>query len=119
MSEFNSRHPIKHDQYDVWVGWDSSLDTFFATVEDLTLDEEEGSMKVWMGTVPGEYRDLQTFETAFMAQLEVNGITDVTIADELAQQLQADYDKSPPGAGTARKTDELQDFLANWNQQVN
>ena len=119
MSEFNSRHPIEHDQYDVWVGWDSSLDTFFATVEDLTLEDEEGSMKVWMGTVPGEYRDLRTFQTAFTAQLEVNEIINITITDELTQQLQADYDKSPPGAGMERKTEDFRDFITSWNQQVN
>ncbi|MEO0869823.1 MAG: hypothetical protein AAFY17_15575 [Cyanobacteria bacterium J06642_11] len=117
MSEFNSRHQIEHDKYDVWVGWDSSLDTFFATVEDLELDEEDGAILVWIGTVPGEYRDIQTFKTAFTVQLEANGIADATITDELAQQLQADYDKSPPGAGTMRKTQAMQSFLNDWHQQ--
>jgi hypothetical protein len=54
-----SRHDLIpfSKQYDVTIGWDPPLETFFAQVEDLTLarQDDDNAMVVWVGT---SYREI-------------------------------------------------------------
>ena len=109
-----TRHKLAHDRYAASVGWDASLDTFFACVEDPTADEEEGPL-LWLGSLPGEYRGFESFRAAFERQLSDRQITDLALTDEVARLIQADYAAAPPGTGMARKSAAYQGFLSDWH----
>jgi hypothetical protein len=46
-----SRYPIPayDPNYFVVVGWDAPLTTFFAQVEDLTIDDKQAALLLWIG----------------------------------------------------------------------
>jgi len=66
-----SRHELEPfaKRYEVTVGWDRPLNTFFAQVKDLQLtDEEDDPVIVWVGTSYSEIprpEDLQAHIAAF------------------------------------------------------
>ena len=107
------RYCLPHDRYEAYVGWDPALDTFFALVQDPAANEEEGTL-LWMRSLPGEYRDLETFQVAFERQLLDRQVTGLRLTDEVAQLLQADRAAAPPGTGMARKSAAYQGFLSDW-----
>lgn len=47
----------KDKRYEVAVGYDNPLETFFATVIDLEKDEEEADI-LWLGGTPGEVKQV-------------------------------------------------------------
>lgn len=57
-----SRHELPAaDGFEVVVGWDPPLGTFFAQVWDRRVDEDDPAAEVlWIGCTPGEIRDPQT-----------------------------------------------------------
>ena len=111
-----ARHRLAHQYYEAFVGWDAARDTFFALVQDPAAEEEEGPL-LWLGSLPGEYRDLETFKRAFEAQLLERNIDDLELAGDIERCLQADYAASPPGTGMARKSAGYRAFLAGWYKQ--
>lgn len=56
-----SRHELQaRGSFEVVVGWDPPLSTFFAQAWDLTKDEDDPAAElVWIGCTPGEIRDPQ------------------------------------------------------------
>ena len=108
-----SSYDIKHGDYLVFIGWDRPLDTFFATIERLddTGMEEPDMM---LGTEPGEYRDVKSFQRSLSAALLKRDIPDIILSEELVTRLQADYDENPPGTGQQDKTPAMQDFNQWW-----
>jgi hypothetical protein len=58
-----SRYKIDSEQYLIYVGYDQPLRTFFATVEDLNLcEEDEGELLLWVGTGYDEITDLNQLD---------------------------------------------------------
>ena len=108
-----TRYHLPHDRYEAYVGWDASLDTFFACIQDKTADEEEGPL-LWLGSLPGEYRTIETFQADFERQLLDRQIRNLRLTDEVARSLQADRAAAPAGTGMARKTAAYQGFLSDW-----
>ena len=67
-----------------------------------------------MGSLPGEYRTLETFQAAFESQLLDRQIRGLKLTDEVARLLQADRTAAPPGTSMARKSAAYQGFLSDW-----
>ena len=81
-----TRYQINSQQYSIHVGYDRPLRTFFATVEDLNLSDEENYLLLWIGTSYDEIRSI--------AQLQ-NQIADYcSLPDNIIIKLE--QDKSEP-----------------------
>lgn len=86
-----SRHelqpkPGRKDVVRAVVGWDRPLQTFFAQVFFETDDEpEEGEVRIWLGTAPGE---LLTAE-AVIAIVAPYAVVPADLADRLTADMQA------------------------------
>lgn len=52
-------NPYQSDLYLIYVGYDQPMRTFFATVEDQTIAEDEDSLVLWLGTSYDEIIDPQ------------------------------------------------------------
>ncbi|MBW4533194.1 MAG: hypothetical protein KME09_04590 [Pleurocapsa minor HA4230-MV1] len=57
-----SKYKIDSEQYLIYVGYDQPLRTFFATVEDLNLSEDEDGLLLWVGTDYDEITDLNQLD---------------------------------------------------------
>ena len=112
-----SSHDIEHGDYLLFVGWDRPLDTFFATLETLIAEGTE-EPEMLLGGLPGEYRDVESFTAALDAALQERNIEDFSLSEEMQQQLQADYDESPPGTGQQAKTTAMQEFNQWWLHDI-
>lgn len=64
-----SRHGIEANdpRFEITVGWDHPLNTYFVQVEDNEAEDEDDALIVWVGT---SYNEIQTPEAlqAFIAQ---------------------------------------------------
>jgi hypothetical protein len=85
-----SRYPIpaQDPRYEVVVGWDDPLDTFFGQVFDTTAGEDEEACVYWEGA---GYRACQTVD-ALQASLSPFA----TIPDPVVAQLRADQQHAVP-----------------------
>jgi len=76
-----SRHDLIpfSKNYDVTVGWDPPLETFFAQVEDLLLarQDDDDAMVVWVGT---SYREILRPEDLAVHVAQYAALTDVDLA---------------------------------------
>ena len=84
-----SRYPIAayDPKYIVVVGWDAPMTTFFAQVEDLTINDEENDPIVfWIGD--------KDMAIPTISQLESEIAPYATISTEIIEQLQADYEQA-------------------------
>ena len=53
-----SRRQLKaREGFEVFVGWDPPLRTFFAQVYDLSIEDEDEQLLVWLGT---SFRELES-----------------------------------------------------------
>ena len=79
-----SRHavPSFDARYEIAVGWDRPLNSYFAQVEDMHADDDEDPVVVWVGAGPSE---IQTPE-ALRAPIAAYG----TLTDEMISTLAAD-----------------------------
>lgn len=105
-----SRQEIEHKQYAISIGWDRSFDTYFAQVED-TQDATAEEPLLWLGSEPGEYRDLQIFEQAFLKSLTDIGINDFSLNQQQLAVLQKTRDENPPGSGISEKSPSIRGLM--------
>jgi hypothetical protein len=71
-----SRHEVTPlpdaGQVEVFVGWDPPLNTFFAQVFDLDIDEDDPSAELlWIGASFGEIHDLRRVRNALQPWAEL------------------------------------------------
>ena len=111
-----SRIEIEHDSFEIAIGWDSPLDTFFGTIIDPTA-EEGNEVVAWLGMTNGEYRDVDSFVRAFETRLDQLGIVDKNLSTGQIDELQQAQDLNPPGAGMARKTDSMRSALKRFSEE--
>ena len=52
-----SRYAIEHPEYQVIVGWDEALETYFAQLEPSPGSDSE-ELLLWSGTSPGENQEV-------------------------------------------------------------
>lgn len=102
-----SRHIIRHPQYEIVVGWDAALDTYFATV--IAPSQSEDEPVIWLGTVPAEYPELRAFLDVLAGQLQSAGILDVDLSSTLVEQLLADSEQE--GKEFSKKSSDIKRFL--------
>ena len=92
-----SRHDLIpfSKQYDVTVGWDPPMETFFAQVEDLILARQgnDDAMVVWFGT---SFRDILRPE-----DLAVHVAQYATLTDDYLAILRADRAATLDQGGSA------------------
>jgi hypothetical protein len=85
-----SRYRIPPDdpRYEVIIGWDDPLETYFATVFDTTVDEDDAACVLWVG---GALRALPT-----VAALQDCLQAYATIPPEVVAQLRKDHANTRP-----------------------
>ena len=81
VSAFNTK------QFAVIVGWDNSLQTFFAQVWDLDIEDEDGCV-LWAGTYPGSVRSVAALARVIS--------TYAILPEDTAAQLEQDQAASEP-----------------------
>ena len=77
-----SRYAINSDKYSIHVGYDQPMRTFFATVEDPNLPEDEDSLLLWIGTKYDEIKLVDELQLSIADYTRLN--------DEIIQNLEAD-----------------------------
>lgn len=82
-----TQHQIKHDLYEIRIGWDTPLNTFFCSALDPNQDDEE-QVLIWIGTNFDEYQNARQFLDGLKQQMEKHGITDVIFPDSLVETLE-------------------------------
>jgi hypothetical protein len=83
------RIPAENPQYEVIVGWDDPLETYFATVFDTTVDEDEDDACVlWVGGA------LRALPTVALLQEALQGYA--AIPEEVVVQLHHDAATTTP-----------------------
>ena len=87
-----SRNTIKYPPYEITLGWDAALETFFATVIALENADEDEPL-IWIGAMLAEYPELATFLDALKKELTMAGISGVDIPPSLIEKLAADRDR--------------------------
>jgi hypothetical protein len=80
-----SRHCIATEPFEIVVGWDPPLQTFFLQILDLTRDEEQ-EIVLWLGTRPGELPTVADLEAALASH--------ATLTPELRQTLEEEKARS-------------------------
>jgi len=106
-----SRYEIEHGDYQIVVGWDSPMDTFFAQVDD-SRDKEAEEPLVWIGEEFGDFRDLETFNRALSQKLATNGILDFALTTGQLEDLQRDYREKPPGTNLSNTAEGIRRFYS-------
>lgn len=109
-----TQYSIKHQGYDIRVGWNAQMDTYFATVDDGN-DFGAAWPLTWLGSLPGEYRVFEIFYRDFLRQLESIGIKDFALSEEQIGQLKADYVRHLLGSSTARQNPAIIDLRRQLN----
>ncbi|MEM9805599.1 MAG: hypothetical protein AAF959_09995 [Cyanobacteria bacterium P01_D01_bin.56] len=64
-----SRYQLPHNRYDIVVGWDRALETFFAIAADTEADSDSEEVIIWLGTTSHEFREVDLFLEAFVQEL--------------------------------------------------
>ncbi|MEO0684368.1 MAG: hypothetical protein AAFY76_04785, partial [Cyanobacteria bacterium J06649_11] len=70
-----SQHIIKHQNYEIRLGWDAPLETYYASVVDLS-DKVEELPVIWLGTSLNEYPEAGAFLDALNGKLIEAEISD-------------------------------------------
>lgn len=78
-------------RYDLIVGWDNPLDTFFYQVFDTTVDDEETACVRWEGTT---WRAIPTVE-ALQARLAGFAMLPETVCTQLRRDQEQATPRSP------------------------
>lgn len=84
-----SRYRIPHSRYDIVVGWDPPLNTFYGIVVD-TQDVDEERTLLWLGDDWHQYPDLDTFCLQLALAIERLGLTGIHFPPELPTKLAFD-----------------------------
>jgi hypothetical protein len=80
-----SRHHVTTEPFEIVVGWDPPLQTFFLQILDLTRDEEQ-EIFLWLGRQPGELPTVADLEAALASH--------ATLTPELRQTLEEEKARS-------------------------
>lgn len=102
-----SQHTIKHLHYEITLGWDAALGTYFASVIDFS--EEEYPI-IWMGTTLSEYPEPGVFLDVLTEKLIEAEISDVTIP--FTGKLLAD-ERDAERVTFSKKAPEIQRLVAH------
>jgi hypothetical protein len=87
-----SRHCIATEPFEIVVGWDTPLQTFFLEFFEVAKDnDEEDKILLWLGTQPGELPTVADLESALASDALTSH---VELTPKLRQQLEADKTKS-------------------------
>jgi len=113
--DYSSQYVSDHGDYRITFGWDRSMDTFYGMADDVRDTEAEEPL-VWLGDAFGAYRDLEGFKVAFQQALIDVGIEGFAFSSEDLAAVKTDHANNPPGTGLMEKTDGLQEFLLDWQQ---
>ena len=105
-----TRQQIDHGKYQISIGWDRAFDTYFAQVENTEDDLAEEPL-LWLGSEPGEYRELKTFRQSLAKELQAIGINDFELDSQQLKELQANRNENPPGVGIAEKSPAICDLM--------
>ncbi|MDY6936919.1 MAG: hypothetical protein SWY16_04560 [Cyanobacteriota bacterium] len=86
-----SGHTIEHDCYIITVGWDNSLQTFFALLFERSAKDgsQDKEASIILGA-PREFQDIEQFADLFEREARRDGFWGVYIPDELQQTLERD-----------------------------
>jgi hypothetical protein len=103
-----SRHILKHPHYEITLGWDAALETYFATVIALDNANEDEPL-IWIGTMLREYPELAAFLDRLVEALTTAGISGVEVPASLLKALAADRDRE--GRTFAEKSREIKRFV--------
>ena len=103
-NNFMSRHKIDHKTFDIAVGWDRALNTFFAIVDEYDSESEEALPLVWLGTTVGEYSDAREFLAMLTAKLEPLGLAALVSQSLLSTLMQ---DQTVEGYGYEERPEVL------------
>lgn len=85
---FMSRHKIDHKAFDIAVGWDRALNTFFAIVDEYDSESEEELPLVWLGTTVGEYPNASEVLAVLTTKLEPLGLAGLVPQSLLSTLMQ-------------------------------
>ena len=84
-----SRYRIPSDRFDIWVGWDRPMQTFFAQVWPVAESgEREDDPILWVGLEHDEIQSLDVLQDHLRPY--------VRIPDEVAFNLNVDFATSEP-----------------------
>lgn len=100
-----SRYRIPHARYDIAVGWDPPLNTFYGIIVDTqTVDEERALL--WLGDGWNQYPDVKDFCLQLGLAIEQLGLTGMCFPPGLPAQLALDQQRE--GIGRERPAHLLQ-----------
>lgn len=79
-----SRHDVesRDPRFQITVGWDNPLNTYFAQVEDTEAEDEDDPVVVWVGTSHGEIQAPEALQ-GFVAKYG-------NIPEDILEDLRAD-----------------------------
>jgi hypothetical protein len=104
-----SMYLFENNRYAINIGWDSPLNTFFATVFDNKHENYLDEPLIWLGTQVGEYPDVHQFLSTLSQKMSENGIIDITFPDNLTETLESDQKRE--GEGFNKRPTEIQNFV--------
>lgn len=104
-----SRYLFENNRYAINIGWDSPLNTFFATVFDNEHENYLDKPLIWLGTQVGEYPNVHPFLHVLSQKMNENGIIDIALPDDLAETLEEDQQRE--GEGFKERPTKLQNFV--------
>jgi hypothetical protein len=104
-----SRYLFENNRYAITIGWDSPLNTFFATVFDNERESEFFEPLIWLGTQVGEYPDVHQFLSTLSQKMSENDIINITFPDNLTETLESDHKRE--GEGFKKRPTEIQNFV--------
>jgi hypothetical protein len=101
---FMSRHKIDHKAFEIAVGWDRALNTFFAIVDEYDNESEDELPLVWLGTTVGEYSNAGEFLAILTTKLEPLGLASLVPQSLLSTLVQ---DQTVEGYGYEERPEVL------------
>ena len=104
-----SRYLFENNRYAINIGWDSPLNTFFATVFDNEHENYLDEPLIWLGTQVGEYPDIHQFLSTLSQKMSENGIINIAFSDDLAETIEEDQRRE--GEGFKERPTEIQDLV--------
>ena len=91
MSRYKLKSP-QYPQYDIVVGWDAPLRTYFCIIQDFNIDDEEADPTIlWVGT---NYDEIMTVEKLCQQIADYVIIPDEIVV-ELTQDALEPFEPSP------------------------
>ncbi|MBE9117271.1 hypothetical protein IQ249_15325 [Lusitaniella coriacea LEGE 07157] len=104
-----SKYQFNPQRYTITVGWDSPLNTFFATVCERGVENDFDEPTIWLGTQVGEYPNACQFLRVLRQQMNQIGITDTVWSHSFAQTLE--QDQRCEGKGFKERPAEVRQFV--------